>query len=295
MRIYGFMLVKNEVDILQNTLESLLKFGSFEHVYIFDNGSTDGTYELAKSLESSMVSVNKLEKPFSDNLKYETVYEFSKCFETGDWFAILDADELYAEPLLPIIESAIQHGSNMIATKSAQFYFSDNEESFAFNPKLPATQQRNYYLINYGEPRVFRFEHKKRLSADYVKSNPPYLKQAEQLLAVMHFQFRSAEQTQLRIDTRIKNNKHSGNWGHITGKNWRSYIVDSKYLHKYDGSLQEGLPDNVNLFRVRNNAAYSYSNLKWMEQHNYLKGANARIFIANRFEKLIRKLWSILV
>ena len=43
MNTYGFMLVKNEADIIAQTLESLRRFGGFTHIFVFDNGSTDET------------------------------------------------------------------------------------------------------------------------------------------------------------------------------------------------------------------------------------------------------------
>ena len=39
MNIYGFMIVKDEADIVAQTLESLQKYGGFTKFFVFDNGS----------------------------------------------------------------------------------------------------------------------------------------------------------------------------------------------------------------------------------------------------------------
>ena len=48
MKIHGLCIVKNEADVLQETLISALHW--CDHIYVFDNGSNDGTWELVKEL-----------------------------------------------------------------------------------------------------------------------------------------------------------------------------------------------------------------------------------------------------
>src|SRR6516165_3845326 len=48
MKIHALCLIKNEADVLQETFESALRW--CDHIYVFDNGSSDGTWELVKEL-----------------------------------------------------------------------------------------------------------------------------------------------------------------------------------------------------------------------------------------------------
>jgi glycosyltransferase involved in cell wall biosynthesis len=48
MKIHGLSLVKNESDILQETIYAALDW--CDYIYVPDNGSTDGTWELVKEL-----------------------------------------------------------------------------------------------------------------------------------------------------------------------------------------------------------------------------------------------------
>lgn len=290
MKIIGFMLVKNESDILAQTLQSLLDYGGFDQVLVFDNGSTDDTVTVAQRFASDRLAVFDLPEPFSDNLKFENVYRHQHLMADGDWFAILDADELYRSHLRPLVEGAEKAGANMVCTRSAQFYFTENDPSYGFDPHKPAEQQRPYYLVNYGEPRVYRHQSHTRLSADFVKSKPGSLKPHTELLDVFHFQFRSQEQTQKRLDIRLKNNQHSGNWGHIKSARWTDYMVPAKHLHRYDGAVRYGLPPGANLFKIRDNAAYTMANLNWLKKHNMLTPEQLDFFTASQFTKLLRKI-----
>src|ERR1700751_529863 len=48
LKIHALCLVKNEVDVLQESLISALNW--CDQIYIFDNGSNDGTWELVQKL-----------------------------------------------------------------------------------------------------------------------------------------------------------------------------------------------------------------------------------------------------
>lgn len=289
MNIYGFMIVKDEADILAQTIESLLKFGDFKKIFIFDNLSSDNTLTVAQGFASDQVVVSQMEDTFSDQLKYDNVYRHEHLFQEGDWFAILDADELYREALTPLIQTASEQGHNCIECRSAQFYFTEAEDNERFDPALPAETQRQYYLMNYGEPRIFRHSEATHWTADEVKQRASFMSISPQRLLIHHFQFRSSQQTQRRIQVRLQNNAHSNNWGHINSDRWQNYIVPSKYLHRYNGTVREGLPENANLFKIKDNPAYTMANLNWLRKTNALKQEQLEFFAANRLQRLLRR------
>lgn len=291
MSIYGFMIVKDEADILSQTLASLQKYGDFDKIFVFDNGSSDDTLRIAQCYASDKIIVDVIATAFSDNLKYELVYKHASFFKDGDWFAILDADEIYQEPLLPLIKIAESEAANYIESRSAQFYFTELESSYDFDPAVPAVQQRPYYLLNYGEPRIFKYIKGMILTADQVKKRDQSLVLCSRQLLIYHFQFRSATQTQRRLDIRLANNTHSRNWGHIISSNWRDYIVPARHLHRFDGTLHLGLPVDSNLFKIRDNAAYTMANLNWLRRHNHLTEKQVQFFSASIFQRLIGKIF----
>lgn len=291
MNIYGFMIVKDEADILAQTLDSLITFGSFKKIYVFDNGSSDNTLQIAQQYASDRVEVGLLEEPFSDNLKFENVYRYMHFLKNGDWFAILDADEVYQESLLTIVQVAELENSNYIESRSAQFYFTELELNYEFDPSVPAIKQRPYYLLNYGEPRIFRYSDNSRLTSELVKKRDSMLIKCSRQLLIHHFQFRSAKQTQRRLDIRLANNVHSKNWGHISSPKWQDYIVSAKHLHRFEGVIKNGLPENANIYKIKDNAAYTMANLNWLKKYHHLTENQLDFFKATRLKRLVRKIW----
>jgi glycosyltransferase involved in cell wall biosynthesis len=291
VKIFGFMLVKNEADIIAQTLTSLRSLGGFSHIFIFDNGSTDDTLAIARSFVGPDLSVESLPTPFNDNLKYETVYRHRYLIEDGDWFAILDADEIFVEPLHAVVEEATRQGANAIEHATAQFYFSDAEDSYAFDPTRPVIEQRRHYLVNYGEPRIFRYATGVTLTADAVKQRTANLVISSRLLLVHHFQYRSAEQTQHRINIRTQNNTHSNNWGHVNSLHWQDYVVPHQHLHRFDGEIRYGLPEGANLYKIKDNAAYTMANLKWLQRHGHLTTSQEGFMSAGLLKRIVHKLW----
>lgn len=291
MDIYGFMIVKDEADILAQTLESLTTYGGFKKILVFDNGSSDGTLQQAQKYSSELMEIHTLEEPFSDNLKFENVYRHRYLLQDGDWFAILDADEIYHEPLLPLIQIAVFENTNYIESRSAQFYFSDQDKNYDFDPSMPAEEQHPYYLLNYGEPRIFRYSDKSILTSERVKKRDSALIACSRQLLIHHIQFRSAKQTQRRLDIRLANNAHSNNWGHINSPNWKDYIVPAKHLHRYEGSILNGLPEDANLYKIKDNAAYTMANLNWLKRNHHLTTDQLEFFNATRLQRLARKFW----
>lgn len=291
MNIYGFMIVKDEADILAQTIQSLLKFGGFRKIFIFDNNSTDDTYDVAQRFASETLSIRKLDRPYSDDLKYDMVYSMADQFETGDWFSILDGDELFCENQREVVQEAAVSMHNCIEHNTAQFYFTENEDNFRFDRNQPAIEQRQHYLLNYGEPRIFQYSPERRLTADLVKGRSPLLLISKRKMMVHHFQYRSALQVEKRISNRIENNKTSNNWGHVQSVNWRDYLVPARHLHRYDGTIKSGLPNGANLYKIRDNAAYTMANILWLKKNNALTPDQAEFLTTNKWQRMLRKIW----
>jgi len=290
MNLYGLLIAKDEADIIEQTLLSLREFGGFKKIFFYDNGSSDETANIAKKFNDIIPKVYTLTDAFSDNLKYQLLYQHVNEFQLGDWLAILDADELFTENTLDKITIAEKNNSNCIEYSDAQFYFTELDDCETFNTHIPIIEQRPYYLVNYGEPRVFKYTPEIQLNEQLVKSRCDWLKISPEKILVNHFQYRSAKQTQHRIDVRIANNNASNNWGHIKDKHWEDYLVKAAYLHKFNNTHTFGLPENANLYKIPNNPAYTGGSLKWMAANDYLTVQQQAFFKANRVERLLRKL-----
>ncbi|MDD4914065.1 MAG: glycosyltransferase family 2 protein [Methylococcales bacterium] len=289
MNLYGILIAKNEGDIIEQTLLSLRQYGGFKKIFFFDNGSTDNTVVIAKKFNDLLASVTIVSQPFSDTLKYQLLYQQSAEYRPGDWLAILDADEFLTESALDKISVAEQAGANCIEYKSAQFYMTEQDDSRNFSPSKPAIEQRQHYLINYGEPHFFKYSPAVRLTEFTVKQKFDWLRSSPEKLLVNHFQFRSAQQIQQRIDIRIANHSASRNWNHVKNSHWQDYLVNSAWLHKFDGEYVYGLPKNINLYKIPNNCAYTATILRWLNANHYLTDDQKAFLTANRLKRFFLK------
>ena len=88
------IIAKNEADIIQEHLDESHKH--FDCVAFLDNGSDDGTYELAK--HHPAVGWSKQDKGIFQCSMRQSILkdlEAKKMLKPGDWIYLLAADHLY--------------------------------------------------------------------------------------------------------------------------------------------------------------------------------------------------------
>ena len=91
----AFVTAFNEADIVESTIDHL--FGEGLGIYLIDNWSTDGTWELAQSFESRLVGLERF-PPDGPNPYFELRRLLGRVEELAgtiraDWFMHVDADE----------------------------------------------------------------------------------------------------------------------------------------------------------------------------------------------------------
>ena len=290
MNLHGFLIARNEGDIIGPVLRSLLASGRYRQLHFFDNGSDDDTLAVAQALAGGPLQVSLRPDAYSDALKYRLIAEQAGNLREGDWVHVLDADEILVGDPLAVAEQAECAGCNAVEHGYAQFYLTPETADLRIDTSRSLPEQLQYYLINWGEPRLFRYSLNYELTERFVKGRDPQMRVATQHLLIQHFQSRSREQLLRRIRLRRNNHQHSGNWGHVTADDWRQYLVPARHLHRYDGQLRYGLPPGTDLFTVRNNAAYTMASLNWMRRNGHLGAAHERFFVARALERRLRSL-----
>jgi len=93
------MIVKNEEETLQRTLESVKKY--VDEMIVVDTGSTDKTKEIATSMGAKLYDY-KWENDFA------SARNFAKEQATGDWILQLDADEYFMNDEASFIKEEIE-------------------------------------------------------------------------------------------------------------------------------------------------------------------------------------------
>lgn len=206
MKIFGNCLVKNEADMIEETLRHAVRW--CDRIFVFDNGSTDGTWKKVLTLaetEPRIVPFQSTATPFRNTLRMETFNRYRNEGAPGDWWCILDADEIYVDNPREFL-SAVPRRHHAVWGVYFQHYFTDLDvlrharNPQAYPPHTSAEQALRYYRCNWSELRFFR--HRSGLVWD-CGSAPRHLGVVHpRRIRFKHYQYRSPDQIQLRLRTR---------------------------------------------------------------------------------------------
>jgi len=224
--IHAMCLIKNEADIIVETLQAASTWCDF--IYVYDNGSTDGTWERVLNLSkvnSQIVTYKTDPTPFTDSLRGELFYRYRANFREGDWLCRLDADEIYIDnPRIFLAKVPPQY--RVVWAAMFQYAFTDKDlELYDRDPSLysedvPVEQRLRYYKNDNSEIRFFRYlkhlEYKPGGRSGWPTGiGDPYPVR----IWYKHFVTRSPEQIQKRLDTR-RETVYRGKLGLLGGYGW---------------------------------------------------------------------------
>ncbi|MFQ3234639.1 MAG: glycosyltransferase involved in cell wall biosynthesis [Paraglaciecola sp.] len=224
MKLNAICIIKNEVDIIIDTLENALVF--CDNIYVFDNASTDGSWELICEkaiLDSRIVIAAHTDEIYRNQFRNRVYNMFNHTFSASDWWYILDADEMLIEDPRPMLYKAMQRNKNQMRVWQAQFYFTDTDLA-AYeneNKSLPVPKRRHHYRINWREPRFFKNSPNNKWSEEISGKVPPFCNRLFRSSPICrHYAQRTPEQIKMRHDIRINNpfsflhvkNKSENDW-----------------------------------------------------------------------------------
>ena len=134
MNIVGHMIVRNEIDVIEETIAEAFRW--IDTLVVLDGMSTDGTTELLRGLVSEYENVGKLldvhvEADPDEEFKIDCrnrLLELTSPYEP-DWVFSVDADEIYHVDLergvtSPYAAIAVAHkqGANVVRSYVPQFW-----------------------------------------------------------------------------------------------------------------------------------------------------------------------------
>ncbi|MEZ5263912.1 MAG: glycosyltransferase family 2 protein [Acidimicrobiales bacterium] len=125
MAIHSICLVRDEADIIEHTLRHAAHWSN--RIYVHDNGSTDGTWEIVLRLAAELPQVvpfRRDESPFDDALRLQAFRQFSGRATEGDWWCRLDADEVYIDDPRRFLDR-IAPCFDTVWSASFQYYLTD--------------------------------------------------------------------------------------------------------------------------------------------------------------------------
>jgi hypothetical protein len=234
MKIHGMCLVKNEADVLQETLTSALHW--CDYIYVFDNGSSDGTWELVKELANQhpqIVPYKQDDVKYSEGLGSDIFNAFRSNVSPRDWWCVLDADEFYIDDPR-IFLAKIPNRFQVVWGARFTYYFTDQDAiSYQQDPgrylAMPVQQRLRYYLAHCGEVRFFRHSEAIVWSRPQAYTPVPDTLYAARTYPVRiwykHYQYRSPEQIERRLATRRPLAEAGTAFQHEGLRNWGGVVA----------------------------------------------------------------------
>ncbi|MBV8901767.1 MAG: glycosyltransferase family 2 protein [Verrucomicrobia bacterium] len=234
-KIHCICVVKNEGDVIRAGLQAASEWA--DRIIVYDGQSDDNTWEVVCSMAGEKIIPWKQDgKVFQESLRAEVFNAFRAGSRPGDWWCHLDADEFYVENPRQFL-SRVPWPYHVVWGIAVEFYLTekDVDPDYRLRPEVPEAElgRLNYYSVDNSEPRFFRDRRRLVWPSDTgwpLNMGPVYPKR----LLYKHYKYRSPEQTQLRLQTRLKSvaGGFTG-WEHARTADWREKLHLSGSLKKH--------------------------------------------------------------
>lgn len=236
MKLYGLCIVKDEGDIIAQSLTYALNYCG--KVIVLDNGSTDETWPIVQRLakqDPRIVPLGQTHEQYRDGLRSIIYNEFHRELSDEDWWLYLDADEFLAEDPHPFLHHAAGEHADIVRAWQIQFYYTDVDHQAWVQKKdkreTSIFERRRYYRIDWREPRLFR-NHSTAPWDERISYKLPngLTKRSRRIIFNRHYQYRDPEQIQQRIHNRLG---HPTLFQHVHQPRWDSYIFPARTMNYY--------------------------------------------------------------
>ncbi len=233
MKIFAVSVVKNEVDIIAKNLLDATRWA--DKIFVLDNGSTDGTWEIVQSLASEKIIPWKRDTtPFYNGIRAQVYHAFKHLASQDDWWCFrLDADEFYADNPREFL-AKVPKNHHFVVTDTIHFRLTHEDVAGGISPQ-GIEDIRYHEKHTWSEARFFRHRNGMEWTPAMVRPKHMGVMHPNRI-KVKHYQFRSLEQIKMRVAVRAEARRH-GHPGFVysVDSNINSYIFDRDCLNYYAG------------------------------------------------------------
>jgi glycosyltransferase involved in cell wall biosynthesis len=264
--LYGICLTKNESDIIELCLSHAARY--CRKIFVLDNGSDDNTWDLVNKLSEENEAIVPFEKKrcrYGVGLRGYIFNQVRNQFKTGDWILILDSDEFLEVNPWNCMAQCERRGFDLVFALQAQFYITQKDlgTKWFLNGSSPVRGFQDlpsHYLINWREPRLFRYHRRLVWPDTDAEGNPTQISYPKGLTRKMkrglvnrHYQYRSLAQMKARIQLRADLYQQTGRFKHSREKTFHSYIRDDRRLKRIVGDevIKPTPMDYLRLYLIR--------------------------------------------
>jgi len=228
MKIFALMLVKDEIDVIDAVIEHAR--GWADRIIVLDTGSTDGTWQRLQSLDDGqLVAWKQTAEPYHDSLRADMLAHFRHEAAPGDWWCKLDADEFFHDDPRRFL-AGVPWPYHCVFKRSIDYVLTPQDvETLPFEQGFSAVRARMRHILPvcHTEFRFFRHRDALRWARPAWAPNnkgPKY----PHPITVKHYQYRSPQQIQHRLDVRNALPRDGGRplFKHIRETHWREVLSD---------------------------------------------------------------------
>lgn len=255
MRFHGILLVRDEADILPQTLAHLLSW--IDALHILDTGSADESWDIVQDFarrDSRVRPFGRQDVRFHNGLRAVVFNQVRHTFKPGDWVARLDADEIYHIPPPRFIAERLRPCEGRIFGQHYDFLITRAEAAaMERNPETPADLARpielrrtRYVVQPFPEPRFFRYRRLMRWdpirAGGYVPRRGGLIAKAR--IPVRHYRWRSVAQAARRVQLRSQTRAAGAPVGHHwDSKHWHDWLANDNDPSVLTWTPGQDLPD----------------------------------------------------
>lgn len=232
MAIHAICLVKNELDIIAQTLATASEWA--DSIYVLDNGSDDGTWEFVNEAARSNPTIMPYRQdrsPFCDGMRNRVFERYRDRARQGDWWCKLDADEAYVDDPRTFL-ARVPRRYNAVWVSSYNYLFTEHDHAAylkdpgRFDGSRAWREVLHHYVPSgYSEARFVRhWWGLDRLPPE--NWGPIY----PEPIRVRQFMYRSPEQITRRMTTRAESMER-GEFAHERRERWRPDILEDQPFH----------------------------------------------------------------
>lgn len=205
MKIFSILVVKDEADIIQYSIEKALAWS--DYIFIVENMSTDGTWELISKLYHNHPKIKiwgRYGGEFTETIRQIAFNQFESMLQYGDWICRLDADEEYIDDpkiFLSQLPTKCDHVNNI----SFHYYFTEKDYENEINTGDTSWHEGKlkHYHAHHSEIRFIKY-----CNYTYWQQNRGWphtlLHPAEIAIRLKHYQYRNISQIKRRLQIRIQ-------------------------------------------------------------------------------------------
>ena len=283
-KIYSLLLVKNEADIIRESLLSAATWS--DKVIVMDNGSQDGTWEIVQELatqDARIVAFMQYTGGFHIGLRAKAFRAFRHEMTCRDWWCVrLDADEFYSEDPREFL-AGVPKRYNTVKKLSTDYILTKEDiQAYTFSGNFAEDRKKiTHALPEKRKERRFMRHRPWLVWSEKWRYPHPIGCTAKQCIAVEHYQYRSPQQMEKRFKTRQQAKKDGcGSFLHENGSDWTDYLWSNQELEQQTRLLHH-LPE---LFAKSTEVLYQKRNTIKVVEEDYVVKSFA---VPSLFKRLI--------